>query len=58
MGRNKIKKSLKKKKLSVTIEFDNKQRFYEFGIKNKSGLINELLKEYFEDIEKAEVYNG
>ena len=52
MGRKKIKKTLKKQKLSVTIEIDNKQGFCRNGIKNKSGLINGLLKEYFKNEDK------
>jgi len=48
MGRKKINNEEKKQKLSITISLDNALNFYEHEIKNKSKLINWLLKEYFE----------
>ena len=47
MGRIKIKEELKKEKLSVTISTENALKFQELHIKNKSKLINWLLKEHF-----------
>lgn len=47
MGRKKIDTELKKDKLSVTISLNNALKFKELEIKNKSKLINWLLKEHF-----------
>lgn len=47
MGRKKINTEEKKQKLSVTISLENALNFDEHEIKNKSKLINWLLKEYF-----------
>ena len=47
MGRKSIQTELKKQKLSVTITEDNYKNFKEFGVKNKSKLINWLLMEHF-----------
>lgn len=47
MGRIQINKELKKEKLSVTISSENALKFAELQIKNKSKLINWLLKEHF-----------
>lgn len=47
MGRTKIETGIKKEKLSVTISTNNALKFKELQIKNKSKLINWLLKEHF-----------
>jgi hypothetical protein len=47
MGRKKIESGIKKEKLSVTISTNNALKFEELQIKNKSKLINWLLKEHF-----------
>ena len=47
MGRKKITEESKKEKLSITISKTNALLFQEMQIKNKSKLINWLLKEHF-----------
>ena len=47
MGRTKIKTELKKQNLSVTISSETALKLEELQIKNKSKLINWLLKEHF-----------
>lgn len=46
MGRHKIKKSEKKKEMSIAISIDNFRKFNEFKIKNKSKVVNRLLKKF------------
>ena len=48
MGRKKIEPEYKKKKLSVDVSKQNYNYFEERGIENKSRLIEQLLREYFE----------
>ena len=47
MGRKKIEFVKKKDKLSITISKENFNKFEEFGISNKSKLIEWLLNNYF-----------
>lgn len=47
MGRKKINTTDKKGKLSITISNDNYNKIEEFGITNKSQLINWLLDQHF-----------
>jgi len=48
MGRKKVVQEKKKDRLSITISKTNYNYFEEFGISNKSKLIEWLLKEHFE----------
>jgi hypothetical protein len=54
MGRKKIEKKLKKQKTSINIAEETNRDFWELKIKNKSKLVNELLREFFEVGESAE----
>ena len=48
MGRKKIETDKKKNKLSIAISAKNYNQFDDLDITNKSRLIEQLLREYFE----------
>lgn len=53
MGRKKINTEQKRQNLSITISSNNASRLEALGFTNKSKLINWLLSEHFEIIQKG-----
>ena len=62
MGRKKVKSELKKQRTSVTVTEEINHDFGKLKIKNKSKLVNELLREFFfetsTDKKEMEANNG
>lgn len=52
MGRKKLMPDEKRSNLSITISKQNNKKFEEFGIKNKSKLIEWILDNYFDSFKK------